>query len=290
MEQAIGQVIQSLNYPTIDLDLEEEYILSKEEEESIIHNAIKLKASNLKFGVGEVDNRVERAVKYFDDAEIKKLLETANSNKHQNLWHKEQSEKRRIAEVKRMEELKKRCDANYFFNLFKYNADRKILLNANTTPYIKTICYYFSNDARFETELGLDFYKGLWIRGKAGLGKSFILSCIQDNDIIPFKVHSTIDIAHEVAESGEYEIIEPLKVIDDVGSEQTIVQHYGTKINWFKDFIELYYAQQKPFNYLIVTTNFDFDQIEKGYGFRVRSRIKDMFNIIDVKGEDLRGK
>jgi hypothetical protein len=29
--------------------------------------------------------------------------------------------------------------------------------------------------------------------------------------------------------------------------------------------------------------------MEEKYGFRVRSRIKDMFNIVDVNGEDMRG-
>ena len=44
-----------------------------------------------------------------------------------------------------------------------------------------------------------------------------------------------------------------------------------------------------PFNKLIISTNNSFDELESKYGFRVRSRLKDMFNIIDVDGKDLRG-
>jgi len=77
--------------------------------------------------------------------------------------------------------------------------------------------------------------------------------------------------------------------LDDVGTEEPIVNHYGTKINWFKNFIEMYYLKNKPFNKLIISTNNSFDEIESKYGFRVRSRIKDMFNIIDVQGKDMRG-
>ena len=51
----------------------------------------------------------------------------------------------------------------------------------------------------------------------------------------------------------------------------------------------MYYLKNKPFNKLIISTNNNFDEIESKYGFRVRSRIKDMFNIIDVRGKDMRG-
>lgn len=290
MEQ-LQKVIEKLNYPMISLDSEEEqeeYILTEDEERSALAYAIRLYAVNAK-GV-TLEQKIERAKEYYDEERIKELFARVNSNKHQELWKKEQSEKRKQFEKEYQENLLKRCNASYFFKLFKHNANRDLIINDCTLPYIKTICYFFGNDERFETELGYSFFKGLWIRGAVGLGKSFILSCIQSNEIMPFKIHSVIDIANQVAECGSYEIIEPLKVIDDVGSEQNVVNHYGTKINWFKDFIELYYAQQKPFNYLIVTTNFDFTEIEKNYGFRVRSRIKDMFNIVDVKGDDLRGK
>jgi len=76
--------------------------------------------------------------------------------------------------------------------------------------------------------------------------------------------------------------------LDDVGSESTPVKHYGTDIHWFKDFIEVWYAKKHPFNKLIISTNLSKKQIEEKYGYRVRSRMEEMFNIIDVNGEDLR--
>jgi DNA replication protein DnaC len=270
---------------------DEPYILTPEEEKEAIEYAVVYRAKNLKLYEGEPDNRLERAAKYFDEEKIKKLLKQCNSNKHQQLWHEEQKLKRINQDKERQQMLVMKCDARYFYNLLhKNNYDKELIKNDNTFPYLKTLCFFFSNSQLFETELKLNPHKGLWIRGAYGVGKTFPLMCLQSNELIPFQIHSMLTIANEVAENGTYEINEPLKVIDDVGSEQSVVNHYGTKKNWFKDFIELYYAEQKPFNRLIITTNFDFEQVEKSYGSRVRSRVKDMFNIVDVKGEDLRGK
>ena len=78
--------------------------------------------------------------------------------------------------------------------------------------------------------------------------------------------------------------------IDDVGTEEPIVNHYGTKINWFKNFIEGYYAQFNTYESIIITTNCSFQEIEQKYGGRVRSRMAQMFNVINVEGDDFRKK
>jgi DNA replication protein DnaC len=287
-QKAIQQATAHLPSTTTGPE-DEPYILTPEEEKEAIEYAVVYRAKNLKLYDGEPDNRLERAAKYFDEEKIKKLLKQCNSNKHQQLWHEEQRLKRINQDKERQEALIKKCTANYFFNLLKKNSIKPLIRSEETMPYLETLCYFLSNDSRLAYKLNLDMNKGLWIRGAYGVGKTFPLMCLQNNELIPFQIHSMLTIANEVAENGSYEINEPLKVIDDVGSEQSVVNHYGTKKNWFKDFIELYYAEQKPFNRLIITTNFDFEQVEKSYGSRVRSRVKDMFNIVDVKGEDLRG-
>jgi DNA replication protein DnaC len=96
-----------------------------------------------------------------------------------------------------------------------------------------------------------------------------------------------IDISDEVREYGGFQAKGKVVYLDDVGSEET-VNHYGSKINWFKEFLESYYLNSTDFSRLIISTNCNFDQIQEKYEFRVRSRMKEMFNIIDVKGKDLR--
>jgi DNA replication protein DnaC len=79
-----------------------------------------------------------------------------------------------------------------------------------------------------------------------------------------------------------------MNVIDDVGSEAVPVKYYGTEINWFKDFIETIYLKQTNYSNVIITTNLGGEEIEKLYGYRVRSRLREMFNVIELTGKDLR--
>lgn len=142
--------------------------------------------------------------------------------------------------------------------------------------------------------MGFSFKKGLLIRGVSGLGKTFLVKCIEKNEIKPIKTVSMIEVSYELKQEGEYQIKQGnnrIIYLDDVGTEEATINHYGTKINWFKDFIETVYLRgvEKGFGGLIISTNNSFAEIEEKYGFRVRSRCKDMFNIIDVTGEDMRG-
>ena len=284
------EAIQHMNLPTISPE-EEPYILTPEEERQALDYAVMIYAKKLKHPV--LQDMIDRAREVYTIHSMReKLFYECNRNKHQQIWHEGQRKKRNEDESEYYRELIKRSDANYFFRLLKSNArqyGRELLNNENTSSYIKTICFFFSMDNRFETELKLDLKKGLWIRGLPGRGKTFLLECLQNNQLHPFNIHSMLQVAETVKETGTYEIFSYYKVIDDVDTEEKNINHFGTKINWFKQFLELYYSEHKPFNQLIVTTNSDFDMIEKSYGFRVRSRVKDMFNIIDVKGEDLRG-
>jgi DNA replication protein DnaC len=154
---------------------------------------------------------------------------------------------------------------------------------------IKSICYYASLDSRFETELGYNFNKGLLIQGTAGLGKTKTIEAIKNNLLFSISVISLIDIADIIRKDGYLNLNTNNHILlDDVGSEQEIVNYYGTKINWFKDFIETYYLKHKNFNKLIMTTNCGGDEIENKYGYRVRSRIREMFNTIQIYGQDKR--
>lgn len=203
-------------------------------------------------------------------------------------------EKEQKEEVTKSVELQVRCNAKYFYNLMAWTSEntygKKLILHNDNTSLIRAICFFFSRDERFETELGFDGNKGLLIRGVSGLGKTYLFKCIENNDIRPIDIVSMIDISEQVKEEGTYDLqYQNTLYLDDVGTEEPVVNHYGTKINWFKNFIEMYYLKNKPFNRLVISTNNSFDEIESKYGFRVRSRVKDMFNIIDVKGKDMRG-
>jgi hypothetical protein len=278
----------------------EEYSLTKEEEEKVVNNAItaakqrrSFKLAQAGYNVMEIEAEINK-IKWDERIDIPELLSNANSNKQYDIWQKSQREKDKKEAEEKKNELLKRCTAKYFFNLMAWVSknvyEKDLLVNKNTSPLITAICFFMSKDHRFETELKYSFKKGLLVRGIAGLGKTFLFKCIQQNELNPFPIYSMIDIQKAVKAEGEFEIdIDRLLYLDDVGTEEPVVNHYGTKINFFKNFIENYYLQKQDFSNLIISTNNNFDGLEGKYGFRVRSRIKDMFNIIDVIGEDLRG-
>lgn len=283
---------------------EEPYILTEEEEKIIISNAISRIKEHKEWvfknemNLPDEEIRVSMAKINFEEKINKaEILSFANSCKHQDIWQKERRKKEKEDAEKKAEEIRKSWTAERMFSLMKYNSqyefDKKLIVNENNKHLITALCFFISEDKRFETDLGYSFKKGILIRGTVGLGKTFLTSCIRDNELNPVAIISMLEIADEVRSEGEYVIkmgANRILYLDDVGTEEATVNHYGTRINFFKQFIEGVYLRNRDFNKLIISTNNSFSEIEEKYGFRVRSRIKDMFNIIDIKGEDMRGK
>lgn len=176
--------------------------------------------------------------------------------------------------------------------------DTVLEINESNERYIKSLCYFLSDDVRFESEMGYSFKKGLLIRGKYGVGKTHAIKCLAANEKHPIAMYSMLKIEDEVRSEGEFNAmfaITPFEssaigmmYIDDVGTEEETVNHYGSKINWFKTFIEKKDMQPQLHNRIIISTNLTFDEIEDKYGGRVRSRMAGMFNIITVEGNDFR--
>lgn len=155
--------------------------------------------------------------------------------------------------------------------------------------YFKAVAYLLSEDPRFETELGFSFKKGLLVTGDGGIGKTETLKGLRNNPIRPIQLISILEICDVVKEHGSCPLlIDRLTVIDDVATEPVPVKHYGTEINWFKEFIEKMYLARTGWNNLIITTNADGNAFQKLYTHRVRSRMREMFNVISMKGEDQR--
>jgi hypothetical protein len=297
------KVILEKQLSSIHCDIEPqkfEYILTKEEEEAVVRNKIeqlKKGAAWRMWNKGLPTSSIEGKILETDwDSLFDKdfILQEANKRKHFLLQDNEFIKKENERQNKEFEELKIQCDANYMFNLLSktsfYKYGKKILVTGDTSKLIKVVCFFLGNDKRFEDEFGYSFKKGLWIRGVSGLGKTYLLTCLKDNLIKPINIYSMIDITKEISNEGNFNVdYSKIVYLDDVGSEDLNVKHYGTDVNFFKNFIESYYLNSNRFDRLIVSTNNNFSEIENRYGFRVKSRIKDMFNVVDVTGKDLRG-
>lgn len=285
-------------------DEQEEDILTPEEKQSILeHEIISLKKHKIwkmrEKGLSEETALLKVSeINLFEQIDEVEILKRANSNKHYSIWQKEQRAKEYELEVQKKIELKQRCTAKYMYNLLAWTSKnvygKNLIVNDNTIPLIKSFCLFLSRDGKFLETPGFSFSKGLFVRGISGLGKTYMAECLQHNELNPMLIYSMIEIAEIIKTEGEFQLpVDSNKTIylDDVGTEPEIVNHYGTKINFFKNFIETYYLNKKSFNKLIISTNSSFKEIEEKYGFRVRSRLRgDMMNVIDVTGEDLRGK
>ena len=151
--------------------------------------------------------------------------------------------------------------------------------------------------------------KGLLITGNIGVGKSVMMQILQE---IPRKVNrynivKAIDIAGKYSENG-YDIVtknsdksflmengalnqnKPFTICyDDLGTEQPYSSFYGNKINVLEQILLKRYDLFISHNMkTIITTNLLPEQIEDFYGARVRSRLKEMVNVINYPGIDRR--
>lgn len=300
IKQHLEILAKQLNLTSLDDEIEDQ-ILTVQEEKEVIFHAIQ-RAKNFfrdkRLDIGErlldIDVKISE-INWNEEADIYSALKNANSNKHYEIWLKNKNEQERIDELNRFNELKARHTANFFYNIMAWTSKhvygKDLVVHEHNKHLITTICFFLSNDERFETELGYSFTKGLLVRGISGLGKTFLFNCVKDNHLAPITIYSMIELTEIVKSEGYLEL--PLKTgityLDDVGTEEHTVNHYGTKITFFKNFIEKYYLNNKVYHRLIVSTNNNFTELETKYGFRVRSRIKDMFNIVNVTGADMRG-
>lgn len=298
--QILNKLAEQLNL-TSHNDEPEEYILSRGEEDNLIsHEILSLKRyatwkmKGLGYNETQIIDKINE-INWSEEIDRDEILKRGNSNKLYSIWQEQQRIKERVDEKNKIEELAQLYTAKTIFSLMQWTSEniynQKLLVTQCNKHLITSLCFFLSNDKRFQTELGYSFGKGLLIRGTSGLGKTYLPKCVEKNQLNPISIYSMIEIADEIKLDGEFSIPHTSGIIyiDDVGSEESIINHYGTKINFFKNYIESIYLKTHIFNRLMISTNINFSEIEQRYGFRVRSRIKDMFNIIDVSGTDMRG-
>jgi hypothetical protein len=299
--QLLNKLAEQLNLTRLKDDSPEPYTLTPDEEKEALEHAVnnargffKWKMEGLKYSPEEISLRILQK-DWEKEIDREEVLKRANSNKNYAIWQLAQREKERIEQENHQKALKEAWSAArikelmYWTSKNEYGKD--FIVNEHNKPLIVAVCYFLSRDPRFETELGYDLKKGLLIRGVSGLGKTYIVRCAEENMLNPILFLSMLDITAAVQKDGEYFLKwadRKICYLDDVGTEQPEVLHFGTRIHWFKDFIENYYSRNKVYNRLMISTNHSFKEIEEKYGFRVRSRMKAMFNVIDVTGTDMR--
>ena len=177
------------------------------------------------------------------------------------------------------------------FRLFKEDKDVILQLYA-----------YFTGDINLCKHYGIDLRKGLFLSGKTGVGKTVHMKILRQFMSYKerFKMKSCTQLALEYMDQGsqiltkygrnyvdhvDQNTINQSYCLDDIGTEDE-VKHYGTQINVLGQIIlmryELYQERQVLTHF---TSNLTAPQIEKHYGDRVRSRLREMCNWIQYTAE-----
>jgi predicted ATPase len=158
---------------------------------------------------------------------------------------------------------------------------------------IQQLVIYFAKDEEMALQYGISFRKGILLNGPVGCGKTTIMSLFRW--FLPkeqrYVVKSCQDVSSQFIEQGHSIIRKYGRIsfeqeyqnnycFDDLGTEDTI-KHYGNECNVMEKIISLRYDSFISYNILThVTTNLTSSEIEEYYGTRIRSRMREMFNLI----------
>ena len=170
-------------------------------------------------------------------------------------------------------------------------------------PIIYKLIAYFLKDEATCFQYRIDLNKGILLSGPVGCGKTSLLNLMKY--LTPtehkFFVKSTRDISFEFIQDG-YEVIHKYskgklyesqpKIIcfDDLGTENNL-KYYGNECNVMAEIIlsryDIYISKQVITH---ITSNLSATEIETAYGNRVRSRLRELCNLIafDNNSQDKR--
>ena len=258
-----------------------------------------------------------------DDQEKEIALAEAMIKKHARI---EEQRKKRLSEEKRNDH-KNPWTPNELYLFARMRATQLIRyetgdMSAEFEPKdfqkdaITALSLYFSNAPEFEqldpalyndTGFGFSLQKGIWLWSNPGQGKTLMMQMFSRNKRLCYLIAQCSKIVSGYVKYGDehithYSRIKKAEVkaydnffqeeegvcYNDLGTETLQAKHYGTAINVMESILLDTYEQRVPFFHRHVTTNLTFDQVKEKYGVRITDRIKQCFNIIQIKGESVR--
>ena len=157
---------------------------------------------------------------------------------------------------------------------------------------IHKLLAYFLNDEITCFQLNIDLHKGILLSGPVGIGKTSLMNLMKTltSTEHKFYIKPCRDISFEFIQDG-YEIIQKYSkgklypdpktiCFDDLGTEKNL-KYYGNECNVMAEIILSRYdifISKKIYTH--ITTNLSASEIETAYGNRVRSRLRNMLNLI----------
>lgn len=161
------------------------------------------------------------------------------------------------------------------------------------TPTIYKLLIYMIKDQHAANSEQINLSKGILLSGPIGCGKTSIMHLIRpfSSHLSDYKIKTCREISFEFAKYGYEALYQytqkvhlqnrlPGYCFDDLGSEQQI-KHFGNDCNVMAEILISRYeefVQNKSITH--ITTNLSASEIEAQYGNRVRSRMRELFNLI----------
>lgn len=173
----------------------------------------------------------------------------------------------------------------------QFDASFKIA-NADLTVIRKLLAYFFKDELSADL-YGINLKKGILLSGPIGCGKTSMMSLMRQFQQVEnrFMIKSTRDISFEFIKEGYHTILkyshlsfknhDPLVYcFDDLGTENNL-KFYGNECNIMAEILlsryDLFVSRRLTTH---LTTNLSASEIEAAYGNRVRSRMREQFNLV----------
>lgn len=193
---------------------------------------------------------------------------------------------------------------NFCSDFYQERFGREFIIDDDNEALVNTLARYFTNSKEFEAG-SFSLNKGILIMGNVGTGKTEIMKYFQKNKKACYQVLSCPEVANNFSiYREEFDKIYSIpkenamndstfffqrrmgRCFDDLGTEE-IKNDYGNKKNTMADIIMAIY-QTKDYRHVHITTNLNEEEIEPKYGTRVKSRLREMFNVFVLNGNDRR--
>ena len=166
-------------------------------------------------------------------------------------------------------------------------------INTIDIPTIHKLLIYMIKDQTTALKAQIDLSKGILLSGPIGCGKTSIMNLIRPfaSPLSEYKIKTCREISFEFAKNG-FDVISNYTqkqshqsrlsayCFDDLGTEQQI-KHFGNDCNVMAEILITRYEQFVENNSIThLTTNLSTSEIEMLYGNRLRSRMRQMFNLV----------
>lgn len=197
-------------------------------------------------------------------------------------------------------ELKDNCIQYDFKSILIYlDAKGKLMFGKNFKIYeedevvLYKLCVYFIRDFEACAKLNIDPNKGILLSGPVGCGKTSLMKLLRH--IVPYQKSYKLIPARNITFAFNnigYKTIQEygnssFYCFDDLGVETT-GRHFGKDCNVLGEILLSRYdlfLQRKIRTH--ATTNLNAQELEERYGNRVRSRMRQLFNLIAFDKESV---